>query len=124
MLFFVCADSLVDPSEPTNQNCPSHTDVQRTVHNTHSATSVQPLIPTVEVTSDSLAPGCDADTAVEQFDDWDTEDTASMSDTASISSGCSSVGSQGETVLRWTDHVCLCTFNPLPYTDKHYSSKT
>jgi hypothetical protein len=96
--FFVCADILVAPSEPTNQNFPSHTDVQRTVDNTHSAKTVQPVIPTVEVTDGSPTPGSDANTALEHFEDWDTEDTASMSDTASISSGCSSVGSQGGTV--------------------------
>lgn len=28
-------------------------------------------------------------------EEWDTEDTASISDTASVSSGCSSTGSQG-----------------------------
>jgi hypothetical protein len=96
----VCAAIVVDSSEPTNKNSPSHTDVPRTFDNCQSTTAVHPLIPTVEVTNGSPTPGSDANnTAVEHLDDWDTDDTASMSDTASISSGCSSVGSQGETLL-------------------------
>lgn len=89
----------METSEPTNQDPMSHTDVQdgqEMVDNNHSAVAVQPVVPTVEVTNGSPTPGSDTNTGGEHLDDWDTEDTASMSDTASISSGCSSVGSQGE----------------------------
>ncbi|KAJ9574645.1 hypothetical protein L9F63_008177, partial [Diploptera punctata] len=55
-----------------------------------------PSFPTVEVTNGSPTPVSEPNTGNEHLDDWDTEDTASMSDTASISSGCSSVGSQGK----------------------------
>jgi hypothetical protein len=94
----VCTDILVDPLESTNQVAMSHTDAQGTVGNTTSVMVLQPVVPTVEVTNGSPTPGSDMNAGGDHLEDWDTEDTASMSDTASISSGCSSVGSQGETV--------------------------
>jgi hypothetical protein len=93
----VCTDILVDLAESTNQVAVSHTDVHGTVGNTHSVMVLQPVVPTVEVTNGSPTPGSDMNAGGDHLEDWDTEDTASMSDTASISSGCSSVGSQGET---------------------------
>ena len=58
-----------------------------------------PIVPTVEVTNGSPTPASEPNAVNEHLDDWDTEDTASVSDTASISSGCSSVGSQGKLLL-------------------------
>jgi hypothetical protein len=91
------SDILVDLSDFTNQQPPLHSDILGAVSKNQSAAAVQPMVPTVEVTNGSPTPG------VEHLDDWDTEDTASMSDTASVSSGCSSVGSQGKNAV-----VCLC----------------
>ena len=96
-----------------NQHTPAHTDILGAVSKNQSTAAVHPLLPTVAVTNGSPTPG------VEHMDDWDTEDTASMSDTASVSSGCSSVGSQGKSAV-----VCLCvgylkreTLWVLPHTD-------
>jgi hypothetical protein len=90
-------DILVYSSDPTNQHTPSHTDILGEVSKNQSTAPVLPVLPTVAVTNGSPTPG------VEHMDDWDTEDTASMSDTASVSSGCSSVGSQGKSAV-----VCFC----------------
>ncbi|XP_069684975.1 (E3-independent) E2 ubiquitin-conjugating enzyme UBE2O isoform X2 [Periplaneta americana] len=89
-------DTVGGTTESSNQESPARTGVQGTVDNNQSAMAVQPVVPTVEVTNGSPTPGADSNTGVEHLDDWDTEDTASVSDTASISSGCSSVGSQGK----------------------------
>lgn len=70
---------------------------------------LQPAVPTVEVTNGSPTPGLDVNAGGDHLEDWDTEDTASMSDTASISSGCSSVGSQGEAAFRSTEHISCVT---------------
>jgi hypothetical protein len=88
-------DILVDSSDSTNRHTPSHTDILGAVSKNQSAAAVQPVLPTVAMTNGSPTP------VVEHIDDWDTEDTASMSDTASISSGCSSVGSQGKSAVVW-----------------------
>lgn len=89
-------DILANPAEPTNQVTMSHPNVQGTVGNMHSVMVLQPVVPTVEVTNGNPTPGSDLNAGGDHLEDWDTEDTASMSDTASISSGCSSVGSQGK----------------------------
>jgi hypothetical protein len=95
----VCTDILADTAERTNQVAVTHPDVQGSVGNTHSVMVLQPVVPTVEVTNGSPTPGSELNAGGDHLEDWDTEDTASMSDTASISSGCSSIGSQGETVF-------------------------
>ncbi|XP_026673071.1 (E3-independent) E2 ubiquitin-conjugating enzyme UBE2O isoform X2 [Ceratina calcarata] len=57
---------------------------QINISNTQSVTSNNTLMPPVQNQN------------TESSDDWDTEDTGSQSDTASISSGCSSMSSMGK----------------------------
>ncbi|XP_046607611.1 (E3-independent) E2 ubiquitin-conjugating enzyme UBE2O [Neodiprion virginianus] len=54
------------------------------VNNSHSSLANNSLMPPPQ------------NTTAESSDDWDTEDTGSQSDTASVSSGCSSVASMGK----------------------------
>ncbi|KAK2588919.1 hypothetical protein KPH14_001776 [Odynerus spinipes] len=57
---------------------------QKYINNVQSITSNNTLMPQPQILN------------TESSDDWDTEDTGSQSDTASISSGCSSMSSMGK----------------------------
>jgi hypothetical protein len=106
----VCADILADSPEPASHVAASHTDLQGTVCNSHSVMVLQSAVPAVEVTNGSPTPGSDMNPGDDHLEFWNMGDTASMSDTSSISSGCSSVGSQGETTFGSTKHISCVSF--------------
>ncbi|CAG2058900.1 unnamed protein product, partial [Timema podura] len=72
------------PKRNKNKTATEESSSESPSHTTKMDTSITPFLPP-EVTV----------TSAPDEGEWDTEDTASMSDTASISSGCSSIGSQG-----------------------------
>nr|CAD7596442.1 unnamed protein product [Timema genevievae] len=71
------------PKRNKNKTATEESSSESPSHTTKMDTSITPFLPP-EVTV----------TSAPDEGEWDTEDTASMSDTASISSGCSSIGSQ------------------------------